>query len=197
VYQLMAVRPRRAAVGVTIPGVVSVVALVVMALLLAPRALAGAGAGFKTGTYVGTTSQHELIKFRIINSRCYTSKESSSTGGATGAPHRGYCFDPVLHGKFDVGYPTINETCSDGSKFTTNAEGANFEVLLSKGSETYVRKGFDTVDPDPAVSKSTFVVHVKHSTATGTITQVDSSENNGAAITCRSGTIRFTAHLRR
>jgi hypothetical protein len=196
VYQLNVVRPRRAIVVVTIAGVVSALAVAAIALLLAPRALASASPGFKTGTYVGTTSQHQVIRFRIIKSQCYTSRASSSNGGATGSPHPGYCFEPVLHGKFDVGYPTINETCSDRSKFATNAEAADFEVLLSKGSETYVRKGFDTVDPDPAVSRSTFVVHVKRSTATGTITQIDSSENNGAAITCASGTIRFTAHLK-
>jgi hypothetical protein len=195
VQQLIVGRPRRAVVGVTIAGVVSAMILTAISLLLAPLALASAGAAFKTGTYVGATSQHQVIKFKIIKSQCYTSRESSSTGGATGAPHRGYCLEPLLHGKFDVGYPTISETCSDGSKFTTNAESADFEALLSKGTETYVRKGFDTVDPDPAVSTSTFVVHVKRSTATGTITQVDSSENNGAAITCRSGTIKFTAHL--
>jgi hypothetical protein len=188
VRQLIIVRPTRALVGVT-------TAAAVITLLLASPALAGGTPGFDTGTYVGTTSQHELIKFRIIKSRCYTSKESSRPGGATGATHAGYCFDPLLHGKFDVGYPTINETCSDGSKLTTNTEAADFEALLSKGSETYVRKGFDTVDPDPAASKSTFAVHVKHSTATGTITQVDSSQNNGAAITCTSATIKFTAHL--
>ena len=192
-YELTVVSPKRAVVGAPIAG--AVCASILAALLLAPRASASDNPGFKTGTYVGTTSQHELIKFKIIKSRCYTSKASSGNGGATGAPQSGYCFEPLLHGKFDVGYPTINETCSDGSKFTTNAEAADFDVLLSKGSETYVRKGYDTVDPDPAASKSTFVLHVKHSTATGTITQVDSSENNGAAITCTSGTIDFTAHL--
>lgn len=194
--QVIDVRPRRAVAGVTIARAAFAVMLAAMALLLAPRALANATPRFETGTYIGTTSQHQPIKFRIIKSKCYTSRESSQSGGATGAPHSGYCFYPLLHGEFDLGYPTINETCSDGSTLTTNAEAADFEALLSNGSETYVRKGFDTVDPDPAASRSTLVVHVKHSTATGTITQVDSSENNGAAITCTSGTIKFTARLK-
>ena len=123
VHQFIVGGSRRAVVGVTIAGAVSAMMLASAALLLAPRALARATPGFKTGTYVGTTSQHELIKFRIIKSKCYTSKSSSS--GGTGASHPGYTYaskpkkcqgcDDIIPAKANYGWcppPTNITLCS-------------------------------------------------------------------------------------
>jgi hypothetical protein len=162
--------------------------------LAAPNAsaVAGTSASPKPGNYVGTTSQGEPFKFKIQKTSCYSAAHSE--GGGLGHPKAGYCYVPVTFGTLDNNYPTLNETCSDGSMIAISAYASGFELLLSHGGVEYTRQGFDTVDPDAAASTSTFKIKVTHSTATGTINQTDSSENNGSAITCSSGAVTFKAH---
>jgi hypothetical protein len=151
-------------------------------------AVASAAAPIKTGTYVGTTSQKQPFKFKIQKTSCYTA--AGSKGGGQGHPKAGYCYVPVTYGSLQTNYPALNETCADGSTVTVPGYSSGFELLLSGGHLTYMRQGFDTGDPDPTASTSTFTLKVTRSKATGTITQTDPS----AAGSCASGTVTFIAH---
>jgi hypothetical protein len=160
-----------------------------MLVLLTPATAAHAGT-LATGTYVGTTSQHEPTRFVVERATC---PAASGPGKGVATARRGDCYVPERVDGAAAAW--VDEACSDGTMNRVPVAAAGVEAVMSaSGRIALTRTGFVSFDPTDIGSASTFTLQLGRGGASGTIHQTEPAPDEQASATCDSGEVTFTAH---